>query len=105
MESAFIESGAERSVMAYHYYTEALFLEEKLLGRTGAHSTEAITGLATRFNDLSNQGWELFHIAEVNVVGKIFKADDRRGVTVAFFRKETPVTSAGAGTSPALPSP
>jgi hypothetical protein len=92
MESACIESGAERRVMAYHYHTEALFLEEKLLGRTGAHSTEAITGLATRFNDLSNQGWELFHIADVNVVGKIFRADDRRGVTVAFFRKEMPVT-------------
>ncbi|HEX6145323.1 MAG TPA: hypothetical protein VF083_01005 [Acidimicrobiia bacterium] len=74
--------------MGYHYFTESVFLEEKLLGRTGAHSTEAITALANRFNELSAQGWELFHIAEVNVVGKVFKADDRRGVTVAFFRKE-----------------
>lgn len=74
--------------MAYHFHTEAVFLEEKLVGRTGAHSTEAITALSTRFNQLSAEGWDLFHIAEVNVVGKIFKADDRRGVTVAFFRKE-----------------
>ncbi|MDP9493945.1 MAG: hypothetical protein M3P87_01785 [Actinomycetota bacterium] len=67
-----------------------MFLEEKLLGRTGAHSTEAITSLSARFNQLSAEGWDLFHIAEVNVVGKIFKADDRRGVTVAFFRREAP---------------
>jgi hypothetical protein len=74
--------------MGYHYHTEAVFLEEKTFGRTGAHSTEAITALSTRFNQLASDGWELFHIAEVNVVGKIFKADDRRGVTVAFFRRE-----------------
>jgi hypothetical protein len=74
--------------MAYQFHTEAVFLEEKLLGRTGAHSTEAITALASRFNQLSTEGWDLFHIADVNVVGKVFKADDRRGVTVAFFRKE-----------------
>ena len=76
--------------MAYQYHTEAVFLEEKLFGRTGAHSTEAISTLASRFNQLSADGWDLFHIAEVNVVGKVFKADDRRGVTVAFFRKELP---------------
>jgi hypothetical protein len=74
--------------MAYQYHTESVFLEEKLLGRTGAHSTEAITALAARFNQLAAEGWDLFHVAEVNVVGKVFKADDRRGVTVAFFRKE-----------------
>ncbi|HEY7704618.1 MAG TPA: hypothetical protein VID03_07295 [Acidimicrobiia bacterium] len=73
--------------MAYQYHTEAVFLEEKMFMRTGAHSTEAINALASRFNQLATDGWELFQIAEVNVVGKIFKADDRRGVTVAFFRR------------------
>ena len=77
--------------MAYHYHTEAVFLEEKMFGRTGAHSTEAITALSARFNQLAEAGWELFQIADVNVVGKVFKADDRRGVTVAFFRKDRPV--------------
>lgn len=76
--------------MTYAYRTEAVYLEEKMFGRTGAHSTEAITSLSNRFNELSSRGWELFHIAEVNVVGKVFKTDDRRGVTVAFFRKERP---------------
>lgn len=77
--------------MPYHYHSEAVFLEEKLLGRTGAHSTDAIAALSTRFNQLSADGWDLFYIADVNVVGKVFKADDRRGVTVAFFRKEMDV--------------
>ena len=77
--------------MAYHYHTEAVFLEEKMFGRTGAHSTEAITALSARYNQLAEAGWELFQIADVNVVGKVFKADDRRGVTVAFFRKDRPV--------------
>jgi hypothetical protein len=77
--------------MAYHYHTEAVFLEEKMFGRTGSHSTEAITALSARFNQLAEEGWELFHIAEVNVVGKVFKAEDRRGVTVAFFRRDRPV--------------
>ena len=81
--------------MAYAYHTEAVYLEEKTFGRTGAHSTEAITSLSNRFNELSTQGWELFHIADVNVVGKVFKADDRRGVTVAFFRKERPTDQSG----------
>ncbi len=72
--------------MAYTYHTEAVFLEEKTFGRTGAHSTEAISALASRFNQLAADGWELFHIADVNVVGKVFRADDRRAVTVAFFR-------------------
>jgi hypothetical protein len=74
--------------MAYQFHTEAVFLEEKLLWRTGAHSTEAIAALASRFTQLSAEGWDLFHVADVNVVGKVFKADDRRRVTVAFFRKE-----------------
>jgi hypothetical protein len=78
--------------MAYSYHTEAIFLEEKVFGRTGAHSTEAIIALSARFNQLSAEGWELFHIAEVNVVGKVFRADDRRGVTVAFFRHEGPAS-------------
>jgi hypothetical protein len=73
--------------VTYRYHTEALFLEDKLLGRTGAHSTNAINALSARLNQLSSEGWELFQIAEVNVVGKIFKAEDRRGVTVAFFRR------------------
>jgi hypothetical protein len=76
--------------MTYQYRTEAVFLEEKMFLRTGAHSTEAIAGLAARFNQLSDEGWELFHVAEVNVVGKVFKADDRRGVTVAFYRRPIP---------------
>lgn len=76
--------------MAYHFHSEAVFLEDKILGRIGAHSTEAITSLSARFNQLSAEGWDLFHIADVNVVGKIFKADDRRAVTVAFFRREVP---------------
>jgi hypothetical protein len=74
--------------MGFHYHTEAVFLEEKTFGRTGAHSTEAIAGLSTRLNQLASDGWELIQVAEINVVGKIFKADDRRGVTVAFFRRE-----------------
>ena len=74
--------------MAYHYHTEAVFLEEKTFGRTGAHSTEAIAALSGRFNQLAGEGWELFHIADVNVVGKVFKAEDRRAITVAFFRRD-----------------
>lgn len=74
--------------MAYRYRTEPVFLEEKLFGRTGAHDTKAIASLSDRFNQLSADGCELFHIAEVDVVGKVFRASERRSVTVAFFRKE-----------------
>lgn len=76
--------------MTFHYHTEAIYLEEKWLGRTGAHSTEEIAALSARFNQMSTAGWELFHISEVAVVGKVFKADDRRSVTVAFYRQEIP---------------
>ena len=76
--------------MAYHYHTESVYLEEKWLGRTGAHSSEEITALSARFNQMSASGWELFHIADVGVVGKLFKADDRRSVTIAFYRREIP---------------
>ena len=48
--------------MQYQYHTESVFLEEKMFLRTGAHSTEAINALSSRFNQLSAEGWELFHI-------------------------------------------
>jgi Protein of unknown function (DUF2510) len=74
----------------YVYHTELLSVTEKWIGRTGSGSHEAAAPIAQRLTELSAQGWEFVTTTRVPVVGKVFKAEDVRTLTVAIFRRPAP---------------
>jgi len=69
------------------YHTELLSMSEKWVGRTGSGSHTQSGHIGQRFTSLSAQGWEFVTTTRVPVVGKVFKADDVRTLTVAIFRR------------------
>jgi len=71
----------------YVYHTELISMTEKWMGRTGSSSHNASAAIAQRLTTLSAQGWEFVTTTRVPVVGKVFKADDVRTLTVAIFRR------------------
>lgn len=72
---------------AYVYHTEFLSVSEKWVLRTGSGSHSETDRIALRFTELSRQGWEFVGTTRVPVVGKVFKVDDVRTLTVAIFRR------------------
>lgn len=79
------ERGSNRDQFEYH--AELISVSEKVLGRTGSGSHGSVKGISDRFTQLSTLGWEFVDTARVPVVGKVFKADDHRTLTVAIFRR------------------
>lgn len=75
---------------SYVFHTELLSMTEKWVGRTGSGSQNAAAPIAQRLTELSAQGWEFVSTTRVPVVGKVFKADDARTLTVAIFRRPAP---------------
>lgn len=73
--------------MSYEYYTEAVALDEKMLGKTTARSKGIAAGVAMRFNELAQSGWEFVAMAPVPVTGKVRKSKEYREITIAVFRK------------------
>lgn len=71
----------------YIFHTELLSMTEKWIGRTGSGSHDASAHIAQRMTELSAQGWEFVTTTRVPVVGKVFKADDTRTLTVAVYRR------------------
>jgi hypothetical protein len=71
----------------YVYHTELLSMTEKFMGRTGSGSQSASHHIGDRLSELSAQGWEFVTTTRVPVVGKVFKSDDHRTLTVAIFRR------------------
>ncbi|WP_162250316.1 DUF2510 domain-containing protein [Cellulomonas sp. Root485] len=84
-----VASGNQRppGSSSYVYHTELLSMTEKWIGRTGSGSHNSSVHIAQRLTDLSSQGWEFITTTRVPVVGKVFKADDARTLTVAIFRR------------------
>lgn len=74
--------------MPYTYHTEPLFFEERVLGRTSVASVEQVKTVGQRFTQLSAEGWEFMRSIDIPVVGKVFKSEERRTISVAVFRKE-----------------
>jgi hypothetical protein len=72
---------------SYVFHTELLSMTEKWMGRTGSASHDATAHIAQRLTQLSAQGWEFVTTTRVPVVGKVFKAEDVRTLTVAIFRR------------------
>ncbi len=81
------ESKPSSAPGAYVYHTELLSMTEKWMGRTGSASHDATGHIAQRLTQLSAQGWEFVTTTRVPVVGKVFKAEDVRTLTVAIFRR------------------
>ncbi|MBA2725728.1 MAG: hypothetical protein H0U53_07045 [Actinobacteria bacterium] len=79
--------------MTYAYYIEPLYFEEKVFGRTTVASVEQVKVIGQRFSQLAAQGWEFVRSIDVPVVGKVFKSEERRRVSVALFRKEVAETA------------
>lgn len=71
----------------YRYHTEFVSISEKFLGHT--HSGSSSKDITDRFNSLAGQGWELVTMSTVPVVGKVFKSNEERTVTLAVWRLET----------------
>lgn len=71
----------------YIYHSELLSMTERWVGRTGSGSHDATAPIAQRLTELSMMGWEFVTTTRVPVVGKMFKADDVRTLTVALFRR------------------
>lgn len=78
--------GLEPKSVAYVYHTELVSLTEKWLGKT--HSGSSSQDITDRFNYLASQGWELVTMSAVPVVGKVFRSNEERTVTVVVWRRE-----------------
>lgn len=73
--------------MAFEYRTEAVALDEKMLGKTTSRSQGVAAGVGMRFNELATQGWEFVQMAPVPVTGKVRKSKEHREITIAVFRR------------------
>lgn len=73
--------------MRYEYRTEAVALDEKMIGKTTSRSQGIAAGLGDRFNKLAADGWEFVQMGEVPVTGKFRKSKEHREITIAVFRR------------------
>lgn len=56
--------------MSYAYYTEPLYFEEKVFGRTTVASADQVKIIGQRFTQPSARGWEFVRAVDVPVVGR-----------------------------------
>lgn len=70
----------------YEYLTEAVDLAEMVVGKTTSGSA-VISDIGKHFTHIASYGWELVQVAQVPVVGEVFKSKEFRWVAVAIFRR------------------
>ena len=69
----------------YRYHTEFVSISEKFMGHTSSGSSAS--DITDRFNHLAERGWELVSMSPIPVVGKVFKSNEERTLTLAVWRK------------------
>ncbi len=69
------------------YHTELISITEQVMFKTGSGKHGRAKHIGDRFTQLSAQGWEFVSTSRVPVVGRVFKADEHRTLTVAIFRR------------------